>query len=144
MTRWISLLPAVCMRTIRTDVFLNIWHPTQLSLTRVTHGGLAALLRILAFAHLRMLSQPCPSVLTLGDTLPFSILPPAYLLYGGWPDRRKRNCMGLAHCSRMYGDPVNFLDLSVNLKHGPPLHFPPLVDFSWDNKYAKLGKRTLP
>ena len=39
MTRCTSLLPAVCMRTIRTDVFLNIWHRTQLSLTRVTLGA---------------------------------------------------------------------------------------------------------
>ena len=31
------------------------------------------LLRILAFAHLRMLSQPCPSVLTLGDMLAAAI-----------------------------------------------------------------------
>ena len=117
------------MRTIHTDVFLNIWHRTELRLTRVTHvsAGLSSSThsRICSPSHA---SSALPPLSSPWETRCHSVFcHPVSLLYGGWSTgRRKQNCMGLEHCSRMYGDHMNFLDLSVNLKHGPSLHFPPL------------------
>ena len=57
--------------------------------SHVLHMVALGLLRILAFAHLRMLSQPCPSVLTLGDMLAAAIqyFATPCIFCMGWPDR---------------------------------------------------------